>query len=824
MLSITKTLAISALFLSFTLTTEAFSGAKTPLFSHDTSAIGTLPPKAKKKRARPVKVNYGQLKSGKLQLNLFDDLTVEAIRSRHVNYKNKGEVWLGKVTDNADSQIALARVGDAIHGTIQIGDDLYKVIPGKGKSHIIVQVDGAPPFPELDPKAGIPMADTSADTSSSTSTATTDITNGSVIDVMVVYTPAANAATSNIESLILLAVEETNQAYISSGINAQLNLVHTAAVSYTESSSMQTDLSNLTNGNDGYMDAIHSYRDTYGADMVSLLVNRSDYCGMAWLMGSPTSNFSANAFSVVNYSCATGYYSFGHELGHNMGITHARQDTSGGGAFPYAFGFKDDATRTFRTIMAYNCTSGCTRRQFFSNPMNDYNGMATGIDHNLDPYNSADNARALNGTVANVMSWRAPVPTSPPTTPAGLSATSMSSSDIALSWSDLSNDESGFTLERSDGSTGWQVAATTAANSAGYTDTTLSPNKSYSYRLSAYNGAGTSAYTATVSATTEAAPTAFEQHVVSEQSDKGSISGTYSALRLTDNYTERLTEVSSGGKPRNRTGVLQHIWQFNLQSGNAHTLKLVGSASTSNSNDNYQILFSTDGVNYTHAFVINAGDSGEYQSLLPAGYMGPLYIMARDTDATAGNKSYDTLTVDQLVVLTENVLGDPPYPPSNLSVSGTSSNSVQMSWINDNRTNRSGTYVFRNGNLVDTLNASSSSYTNSGLASSSSYQYSMKAFNSSGSSVDSNTVSATTQPSTGATLSVRGYKSKGSHRIDLSWNPSGDMDIYRDGNIIANINGSSYTDNPGTKGGATFSYKVCDKGTSQCSSTKNVVF
>ncbi|MEH6625310.1 MAG: reprolysin-like metallopeptidase [Motiliproteus sp.] len=823
MRSITKSLAISALILSFTLPTSVYAAAKAPLFSHDTASVGELPPKAKKKRVRSVKINYGQLRSAKLQLNLFDDLTIEAVRSRHVDYKDKGEVWIGKVSNKADSQITLARVGDSIHGTIQIGDDLYKILPGKGKSHVIVQVDGAPPYPELDPNAGIPMADTLSDTAIS-SIATADITNGSVIDVMVVYTPAANAATSNIESLILLAVEETNQAYISSGINAQLNLVHTAAVNYVESSSMQTDLSNLTNGNDGYMDAIHSYRDTYGADMVSLLVNRSDYCGMAWLMGSPTSNFSANAFSVVNYSCATGYYSFGHELGHNMGVTHARQDTSGGGAFPYAFGFKDDATRTFRSVMAYNCTSGCTRRQFFSNPLNDYNGMATGIDHDLDPYNSADNARALNGTVANVMSWRAPVPTSPPATPAGLSATVLSSNEIALSWSDTSSDETGFTLERSDGGTGWQVAATTASNNNGFTDSPLSPSSSYSYRLNAYNGAGTSAYTTTVSATTEAAPSAFEQHVASEQSDKGTVSGNYSALRLADNYTQRLTEASSGGKPRNRTGVLQHIWQFNLQSGNAHTLKLVGSASTSSSNDNYQILFSTNAVNYTHAFVINAGDSGEYQALLPAGYMGPLYIMARDTDATAGNKSYDTLTVDQLVVLTENVLGDPPYPPGSLAVMGSSSNSVQLSWINDDRTSRSGTYVFRNGNLVDTLNASSSSYTNSGLASSSSYQYSLKAFNSSGSSLDSNAVSATTQPSTGATLSVRGYKSKGSHKIDISWSPSGDMDIYRDGNIIANINGSSYTDSPGTKGGATFSYKVCNKGTSQCSSTKNVVF
>ena len=39
--------------------------------------------------------------------------------------------------------------------------------------------------------------------------------------------------------------------------------------------------------------------------------------------------FAPNAFAVVDRTCATGYYSFGHEMGHNMGLNHAREDYAG---------------------------------------------------------------------------------------------------------------------------------------------------------------------------------------------------------------------------------------------------------------------------------------------------------------------------------------------------------------------------------------------------------------------------------------------------------------------------------------------------------------
>ncbi len=52
-------------------------------------------------------------------------------------------------------------------------------------------------------------------------------------------------------------------------------------------------------------------------------------CGVAWLMSGNEPAFAPNAYAVVDLTCATGYYSFGHELGHNMGLNHARPDPTG---------------------------------------------------------------------------------------------------------------------------------------------------------------------------------------------------------------------------------------------------------------------------------------------------------------------------------------------------------------------------------------------------------------------------------------------------------------------------------------------------------------
>ena len=88
-----------------------------------------------------------------------------------------------------------------------------------------------------------------------------------------------------------------------------------------------------------------------------------------------------------------------------------------------------------------------------------------------------------------------------PVTPTGLNAQVISSSQINLTWTDNSNNEDGFKIERSTGSSFTQIA-TVGPNVRNYASTGLAANKNYSYRVRAYNVRGNSAYSNTVSAKT----------------------------------------------------------------------------------------------------------------------------------------------------------------------------------------------------------------------------------------------------------------------------------------------------------------------------------
>src|SRR4029077_13715735 len=71
------------------------------------------------------------------------------------------------------------------------------------------------------------------------------------------------------------------------------------------------------------------------------------------------------------------------------------------------------------------------------------------------------------------------------------------------------------------------------------------------------------------------------------------------------------------------------------------------------------------------------------------------------------------------------------------------------------------------------------------------------------------------------TLGARGYKVQGQQRVDLSWNgaTSNSIDIYRNGVLVVtvpNIPGF-YTDNIGARGKGTYTYRVCNAGSQNCS-------
>jgi Matrixin/Chitinase A, N-terminal domain len=85
---------------------------------------------------------------------------------------------------------------------------------------------------------------------------------------------------------------------------------------------------------------------------------------------------------------------------------------------------------------------------------------------------------------------------------------------------------------------------------------------------------------------------------------------------------------------------------------------------------------------------------------------------------------------------------------------------------------------------------------------------------------------AATTPSS-ITLSARGRKVKGLQRVDLSWvgADSTTVAIIRDGvQVLTTPNDGRETDPLNTKGGGSYTYKVCASGTSTCSPSVTVSF
>lgn len=397
-------------------------GAPPPLFA-PTTVTGDLGTAADPTivRSRPVAINLHLLAQadgsprqwapgGALKLNLFDDVSFTALFDRVELNAPNSFAWIGRIDGIDLSQVILVVRDQIMMGSISMPGALYQIRYAGGGLHAVHELNpGA--FPPEQPPLPVDPADLDASAPAAAAAIPDD---GSLIDVLVVYTAAARVAaggTTAMNTLIDLAKTETNTSYANSGITQRIRIVHTAEVSYTESGVSSTDLNNLTNTSDGFMDNVHTLRNTYAADLVTLLVeNAGGFCGRGWIMTSVTPSFASNGFNVVARNCATGNYSFGHELGHNMSARHDWYvDSTNNSPYTYNHGHVN-VSGPWRTIMSYNnqcADSGvvCTRIPYWSNPDVLYGGAATGVPEGSS--NAADNRKALNNTAVTVANFRA---------------------------------------------------------------------------------------------------------------------------------------------------------------------------------------------------------------------------------------------------------------------------------------------------------------------------------------------------------------------------------------------------------------------------------
>ena len=417
--------------LGWVLTAPAFAAAPLPMLLSAPAASNGTVTKAQSRdrsiaREKRVSINFQYLdpRSGntpkELAVELFDGEVVTVELQRIEQRGPQNYTWHGRVKGYGDSHAILSVVDGQMDATIVILDSgqrvghTYQIRSGPGGTQSLRQVnqEGFPPdHPPGSETVRPPPSHLKARTGTSSSFAADSVKSlaaadsAATIDVMVVYSnQTAAAAGAAIGAQIQQAVDTANTAYANSGITTRLRLVHYEQANYDESGDFNTDLNRLTSAGDGYMDNVAALRNTYGADLVSLFVENGQYCGLAWV--GPNANYG---FSVINRGCASGNYSFAHELAHNFGALHDPYVDPSTTPYAYGHGLADPAGG-WRTVMAYNnaCAAAgttCTRIPFFSNPSLTYGSPATPLGTSV----TSDNARVLNQNALTVANFRASV-------------------------------------------------------------------------------------------------------------------------------------------------------------------------------------------------------------------------------------------------------------------------------------------------------------------------------------------------------------------------------------------------------------------------------
>ncbi|MCA0228961.1 MAG: fibronectin type III domain-containing protein [Bacteroidetes bacterium] len=372
-----------------------------------------------------------------------------------------------------------------------------------------------------------------------------------------------------------------------------------------------------------------------------------------------------------------------------------------------------------------------------------------------------------------------------PNAPARLTANATSSSQINLSWADLSDNETGFEIERSTDSRNYSKIADVGAGTTTYSNTGLISNTQYCYRVRAKNGAGNSGYTDPACATTQAPP------------------------------------VTIPRPPSNLTATASSSSQINL-------------SWTDNASDEtgFEIERSTDGTNFAKIADVGANTTTYSNTGLNASMRYWYRIRANNS---AGASSY-TNVADATTQAPPITI---PRPPSGLTATATSSSQINLVWT-DNASDETGFEIERstdgtNFAKIADVGANTTTYSNTGLNASTRYWYRVRAVNSAGGSSYTNVADATTQappitiprPPSGLTATA-----SSSSQINLVWTDNAsdetgfEIERSTDGTTFAKIadvgaNTTTYS-NTGLNASTRYWYRVRAKNSAGASSYTNV--
>lgn len=363
-----------------------------------------------------------------------------------------------------------------------------------------------------------------------------------------------------------------------------------------------------------------------------------------------------------------------------------------------------------------------------------------------------------------------------PAAPSVLSATALSATAVRLTWNDNAGNEAGYRIERQTGSGAWAAIDTVGANITLYVDYSALPSTTYSYRVVAYNTAGSSVASNTTTLTTPAAqgyqsadignptPAGSTNVLVADRDYDITAGGTdiwansdqfrfvYRQLTGDFNYSARVTDISqvdvgsmAGLMARESLNAdSRHVFMRARSSGMRFNYReATGGISTGQGNVTFSFpnawvrlqrvgnvftgFASTDGTTWTQVYQLSMN--------LPSTLYFGMAASARSTTGQA--------TLAKIRDLTDQKATIAPTAPTNLvGTSDTTNNRVQLFWTNTAQ--NAANYRVDRRELgsevwtpVVTLGPSVAQYNDTGVTIGRSYVYRVVAINAAGESASS---------------------------------------------------------------------------------------
>lgn len=353
--------------------------------------------------------------------------------------------------------------------------------------------------------------------------------------------------------------------------------------------------------------------------------------------------------------------------------------------------------------------------------------------------------------------------TSPPAAPSNFSININDETELMLTWTDGSSNESGFSIQRSVDGGIFSEIAVCPANSTSYTDTAVAAGHTYTYRVQAVNAFGSSAYIErSVSGTVASSPISLAVTSVSSSSislswsfqgqsgltvlieRKTGASGTWTQLATT--YGGALSYTDTGLVPntqyfyRVRSVLNTNVYSSpypNNDDGIGASTKMSAITLSCNAADSNRILLSwSGGGNISEYSIERKVSGGEYTVIKSVAY--------------GTNSWYDTEVIPNVVYLyrikgksgnneTEysnevTVANSYLAQPTNLTAVINSDKAVELTWT-DNSTSESGFEIWRGtydtytGNkLYATVGENTTSFIDEMVQPGLNYYYSVRAF------------------------------------------------------------------------------------------------